>query len=149
MGKFFNKIKYNAGMLKDKLIAIRDVDKTGKRIAGNALGNFWDEKIKNAGFKSDIKRTFVKIKTLIIEIVKNLHKDLTKDAIKQGKKEIRQNKREKVKKTLLPNTAKVVKAEPANLIADLNKATQGKGKSNAIISGTRNNLSKNLENPMR
>lgn len=124
---------------------------TVARMGKNTAENVYNDKIKNAGFKSDIKNLISKVKAMIIDIVKNLHEGLMKQTVKTGKKNIRENNRNMVRRNLGGRPARAAKKDMqrANMKAkDISKAPSGLVASKAIIKGGREAANRGLDNPV-
>lgn len=121
------------------------------KISKNSIENVYNDKFKNAGFKSDIKNLISKVKAMIIDIVKNLHKGLMKQTVKTGKKNIRENNINRVRKNLGGRPARAAKKDiqRSNMkVKDISKAPSGLVASKAIIKGGRGATNRGLDNPV-
>lgn len=149
MGKILKGVLNIAAAPIKLIVGTGKVAKTGYTLAKNGIANAKDN-LRNAEYKSNIKRLITKWKAEIIEIVKKLQKDLIKDAEKRGSKEIRKNNRLRVQHKLTNPMDRVGKeSAEKRVLKNMNKALPTKAASKAIISGNKGAMTKGLNGPTR
>lgn len=154
IGKVVSAPFKGAWWLAGKIPGVRHIKNgidTVARMGKNTVENVYNDKFKNAGFKSDIKNLISKFKAIIIDIVKNLHEGLMKETVKTGKKNIKENNRNRVRRNLggRPSRAAKKDMQRSNMkVKDISKAPSGLVASKAIIKGGREATNRGLDNPV-
>lgn len=117
------------------------------KIGKNSVSTFYNEKIKNATVKSDVKNLVSKFKAMVVDILKNLQKDLVKEAKSTGKDIIKEEKKEKTKESLRPGL-KMKKNIERNLKKQID-LTPTKETSKSIINGSKGSVGKELSSQIK